>query len=273
MIQSQSTLTEVPDPPFPSRILRSIGRLVPDLPYVRGASNRILKPLNNILGYTGPYNCDVLGFKMVLSPSECVDGNLYFAPHLYDRREISFLIQRFPRDGVLIDGGLYKGFWSLRFATRFPDARVIAIEANPSIFESLSRNIAKNSLRNVTAFNVGLSDAEGEAELFLNISGNLGGSSFIRNDRVETSSVRVKTAPLASVVSAAGLQKIDILKPALEGMELRVLTSFFQDVSDVLYPSYICCETWGDSGVSELLRAKGYCEVARGRENVVFERR
>jgi len=85
-------------------LLRLIGRAVPDIRFVRAIPNRILKPLHKALGFDGGI-VNVLGFQMRLDPNECVDGWLWFSPHLYDRIEIDFLMKHFPNDGVFLDVG------------------------------------------------------------------------------------------------------------------------------------------------------------------------
>ena len=87
---------------------------------------------------------DVLGFKMYLFPTQFIDGILCFASHLYDKKEIEFIIKIFPTDGVLIGGGTYKGFWSLRFASIYPNAKIFTVEPNPEIFEVFQFNIKIN---------------------------------------------------------------------------------------------------------------------------------
>jgi hypothetical protein len=88
-----------------------IGRLEPDIPKIRGFHNRVLKPLYLWIFGDTEEECYVFGkFKMKLRIKECVDGNLFFAPHLYEKKEIKFIEKNFPNNGVFIDVGAYKGF-------------------------------------------------------------------------------------------------------------------------------------------------------------------
>ncbi|MGQ9881706.1 MAG: FkbM family methyltransferase, partial [Armatimonadota bacterium] len=138
---------------------------------------------------------DVLGIKMYLNPAETVDGNLWFAPHLYDRKELSYLFKRFPSNGVLVDVGAYIGFWSILFARHFPQSTVIAIEANPTTFQRLIENIKLNHLTNIRAVNVGAADKEGVLPLSIGYHCNLGSASFVLHHR-EGYTLDVQVKPL-----------------------------------------------------------------------------
>ncbi len=252
--------------------LRWIGRCVPDIPYVRAIPNRVLKPLHCRLRL-GAGVVDVLGVRMFLVPSETVDGNLWFAPHLYDRREITFLLRRFPPNGVLVDIGAYIGFWSMLFAYRFPSSTVVAVEANPVVYERLLQNIHMNRFPNVKAINVGAAEREGIFSLSVGNHHNLGSASFVRRHR-EGYTVDVPVKKLSDIVlQDAGISSIDVLKVDIEGYETPVLQRFFADSPRSLFPKYICAEITLSPELPELLSKHGYIPVLRSRENMVFELR
>ena len=123
--------------------IRWVSHKVPNIRYVRSIPHRILKPMHKALRLQGGL-VDVLGFKMHLDPNECVDSHLWFTPRSYDCQELDFLMHSFPDRGVFLDAGSNIGYWSLRFAQRFPNCRIYAIEANPATFDILSQNINVN---------------------------------------------------------------------------------------------------------------------------------
>ena len=265
-------LFSIQKPPFLSNCLRFIGRLIPNIKYIRAIPNRILKPINSLLGFRGPYIVKIDEFYMCLLPEECVDGNLYFSAHLYDRKEILFLLKRFPKDGVLIDAGAYKGYWSLKFACRYPNAMIYAIEPNPYVFDVLKFNIKINGYKNIVPINLGLSDNEEELYLHLNLSGNLGGSTFREGIIINGDKIKVKVAPLLKIINEFNIEKIDILKLDIEGFEPRVLSKFFSQAPKHLYPKYIVLEMHFFS-ITDLPYEfqKNYRVVLKGRENWVFQ--
>ena len=251
-------------------VLRWIGRQTPNIPFIRAIPNRILKPLHFAMGLNGGV-VNVLGFKMYLEPSECVDGNLWFSPQLYDRAEIRFLLARMPHDGVFVDVGANIGFWALYFSYFHPKSRICAIEANPATFTVLLKNIEINAFRNILPILVGVSDHFGELPLYCNDNGNRGADSFAdyANDRARRLMVDVK--PLLSILISSGEDRIDVMKIDIEGFEDRVLMRFFSEAPNRLWPHFICAEISRVPQVIPLLQNKGYRTVFSAGENCVFE--
>ena len=250
-------------------LLRWIGRQTPNIPYVRAIPNRVLKPIHATFELKGGV-VDVLGFKMLLEPTECVDGNLWFAPQLYDRDEINYLRKRMPQDGVFIDVGANIGFWALYFAHLYPNSRICAIEANPSTFSVLLENIEINVFCNIRAIHAGVADCTGELPLYCNYNGNRGADSFVDYSSSRGHSVMVAVRSLFSILVEATVTRIDVLKIDIEGFEVRVLDRFFLEAPCGLWPRYICVEISHVPEVVPLLETRGYRNVLLANENCVF---
>lgn len=252
-----------------STVLRRFGSLTPDIPYVRAIPNRILKPLHKLLGLGGGI-VPVLDFRMRLDPDECVDGNLWFAPHLYDRKEITFFLRRFPDRGVFVDVGANIGFWSLRFSAAFPQSRIYAIEANPDTFQVLCENIQVNDFQNITPVHIGVSNEFGVLPLYCNDTGNRGGDSFDNAASGRNRHVKVRVNPLTSILADVGIDRVDLLKIDIEGLEELVLSNFFSEAPDRLWPRYICAEISHVPEVVVLLEKNRYRLILSTRENGIF---
>jgi FkbM family methyltransferase len=251
-------------------LLRWIGRNIPNIPYIRAIPNRLLKPLHSALGFEGGL-VDVLGFKMYLEPTECVDGNLWFAPHLYDRYEIRYLQKQVPQDCILVDVGANIGFWSLCFSHTYPKSKICAIEANPETFYTLLENIEINGFQNIIPINVGVSDCAGELPLYCNDDGNRGADSFSAYKNNRARYVMVMVEPLLSLLVTAGMTRIDVLKMDIEGFEERVLVRFFAEAPRELWPRFICLEVSHVPQVVPRLQEIGYDKVLSAGENFVFK--
>lgn len=121
---------------------------------------------------------------------------------------------------IVVDAGASVGFFSLRHAPRVgPGGRVLAFEANPSVFPLLQRNIRKNGLSQVQAFPFALSDRSGTLR-------------FASADRTTSSghvaqsgepSIAVAAMTLDELVLKESLPRIDLLKMDVEGHEPEVI--------------------------------------------------
>jgi len=219
--------------------LLKITRHLPPLPYISGISNRIIKPfyLRKPRAFIA---INVLNFKMILDPKECVDGNLLFIPHLYDRHEVRTLSKWLQPGDTFIDIGANIGFYSLLTSYMVgSNGKVISIEADPTNFDRLVENILFNKANNIVPINYGVSDKTESIQLGICTTGNRGGNSFLRvgNDHVE-----VQCHPLLNLLQANNIHRIDALKIDIEGFEYRVLSKFFNEVPTKLYPRLIIIE-------------------------------
>ena len=266
---------------FLKATLKAIGRIEPDIPKIRAIHNLLLKPI--FLGLYGDTEeiTDVLGFKMKLRVKECVDGNLYFAPHLYDRKEINYAMVDFPLDGTFIDVGAYKGFWSLYFASRYPNSTILAIEANPMVFEILVENIKLNKFSNIVPINYAVADEEGEVEFFIPNNNNLGGSCILDKDildkerfslRTKGMIIHVRTKTLLNILLEHDIKNIDLLKMDIEGYEIKVLKKFFETSPTRLFPKKMVVEYIHNPEVDDLISSYGYKLVFKTHDNSVFVR-
>jgi FkbM family methyltransferase len=215
--------------------------LTRQLPRIKGAG-KIGKLMRQCYCRKGrsDIEADVLGFKMLLDPSDSLEGELLFAPQLYDRKEVSILRQHLKPGHTFIDGGANVGFYSL-MASHLVSAngRVVAVEADPNNASRLKTNLEINQIKNVRLVNAGLSDKTETLRLGLNTSGNRSGHSFLYDG---PDAVNVECKPLLDVLSAEGIRKIDGAKFDIEGFEFRVLRKFFQDAPPELWPSFIIVE-------------------------------
>lgn len=252
-----------------SNTLRTLGRMMPNIPKIHAFPNRILYPIHRALRLPGGTS-DVLGAKMILDPNECVDRWLWFMPHLYDRAELSFAMRHFPLNGIFIDAGANIGFWSLIIASHFPQAEIFSIEANPDTLELLQKNIELNGLKNITVVRYGLSDTQGELPLYCSDSGNRGGDSFIRKNCVRK--INVPVLSLQDVCKKFDINSIDFLKMDIEGMEPKVLSAFFEKAPQLLWPIYICIEFVHSPDIMDMLVLHGYSKILQSRENTIFAR-
>ncbi len=247
-------------------LLRSISRLAPDIPLIRAIPTRVFWPIHKNLGLGGGGVVDVLGFKMRLDPNECVDASLWFVPHLYDRHELAFLKTRFG-GRKFIDLGANIGFWSAFVAHHWPEAKVLAIDANPNTYALAEENMKLNGFTKVKVLNLGAAAENGTLPLYLNETGNRGGDTLKHGGNGERM-IEVPVKRLSDILAEHGMQDAEFMKVDIEGMEIEVLTELF--TNSTIRPRYICAETLHSPGLVHLLQQHGYRCILQCKENAIF---
>lgn len=231
-------------------ILRFLGGIIPVwLPHGTAIGNRLLKPIYCYLSGDKWQKIDIWGnLRMKVNPCECVGGNLFFSPQLYDRNERLWIQERLESNSVFIDVGANLGtytLWASKFLSK--EGRMLAIEADPQTFCVLQENIALNNIKcQLILENMGVSDVD-ESLCFYRNKMNAGGNSFFKvspDDDLEHA-VRLRVEPLYEILKRHEIMKIDFLKIDIEGFELKVLTKFFADCANKnvqLFPKHVLVE-------------------------------
>lgn len=141
---------------------------------------------------------------------------------VFDGHEYAFETR--TRAPSIVDAGAHVGAATHYFKRRYPDARVLAFEANPVTFALLQENIARNHLSDVHATQAALAPQSGEIAFYTTPTDDepgAWGDSAIRQawHEEETAVVRVPAVTLSSLLS----EPVDLLKLDIEGMETAVL--------------------------------------------------
>ena len=240
--------------------LRFVGHRLPHWPKTHAVTNRVLKPIYNRFDQ-GAVVSDVLGFRMELDPTECVDAMLLFSPQLYDPEEVAFIKDRVRGGDVFVDVGANIGFYTLLAASLVGDrGRVLAIEADPENYRSLVENIERNGVESAVAIPIGVSDRQEVLRLSHHEGGNKGGHSFAG---LGGEGVDVRCDTLCHIFGRAGIERVDYMKMDIEGFEYKVLREFMSTCDNSMFPTYIQYEHThlNDSGLADLVGAHGYKEI------------
>jgi FkbM family methyltransferase len=214
---------------------------------------------------------NVLSFKMVLDSSDSLEGELLFAPHLYDRREIACLRKHLKPGDTFVDAGANVGFYSL-IASQIvgPTGTVLAVEADSVNASRLKINLQQSGVINVQLANLGLSDRSETLRLGLNTSGNRSGHSFLYDG---PDAVNVECKTFNEVLTTESIRKIDLAKFDIEGFEFKVLQKFFHEAAQTSWPKHFIIESnpfFGNRGGGDplqLLAQQGYHIVQLGEIN------
>ena len=127
---------------------------------------------------------------------------------------------------MFIDVGAHIGVHTL-MASRLvgSSGAVVAIEASPSTYASLQRNLALNRVGNVRAVNIAASDQRGILKFYRGPNQDLG-SSTIYPEVARVGSqleAEIETAPLTEILSASELARARVIKIDVEGAEDAVV--------------------------------------------------
>lgn len=130
------------------------------------------------------------------------------------------------REGdIFIDVGANIGLMSI-FSSRVigNKGKVYSFEPVLETFTILQKNIEINKIRNVGAFNIGISDTKGKSFIYTNPYAGKGSSSFIKPlDQSESTEYEIIIETLDEFLISHHLANIRMVKIDVEGWELHVL--------------------------------------------------
>jgi FkbM family methyltransferase len=237
----------------------------------RGAFRPWLSRLVHLFG-AGPVDATYQGasFRLHHLASGTERGAL-FNPD-YNLPELDFLREHAPKGGVFIDVGANVGTYAVALAKHVgANGRVIAIEPLPSAGARLAFNAQASQLTNLTLVKAAAGDTDGTLKIETD-GGNLGASHVSATGDVEVPSYKLLT-----VLNDNGITRVDALKIDVEGYEDRVLTPFFRDAPQVLWPAAVAIEhleqkAWQDDCIKGMI-ARGYAVAGKTRSNTLLVRR
>ena len=281
MTISPPHITAVNDPaspPFgafvPTRAQAAIISLAHRSRLKRGAFRPMLSRLVNLLR-AGPIDVQYQGasFRFHHQASATERGAL-FNPG-YNLDELDFLRAHAPTGGVFVDVGANVGTYAMVLARHIgPGGKVIAIEPHPVTHARLAFNRAASRLEQVTLVAAAAGPSDGE--LLIETDGDNLGASHVVSTTPSSSAIKVPSRRLQGILGETGLTRVDALKIDVEGFEDRVLTGFFRDAPQALWPRAVVIEhlsrqEWLSDCIADML-ARGYLEAGKTRSNTFLLR-
>jgi FkbM family methyltransferase len=265
-------------PPFgacvPTRAQAAIISLAHRSRLKRGAFRPMLSRLINLLR-AGPVDVQYQGasFRFHHQASATERGAL-FNPG-YNLDELDFLRAHAPTGGVFVDVGANVGTYAMVLARHIgPGGKVIAIEPHPVTHARLAFNRAASRLEQVMLVAAAAGPSDGE--LLIETDGDNLGASHVVSTTPSSSAIKVPSLRLERILAEAGISKVDALKIDVEGFEDRVLTGFFRDAPQALWPRAVVIEhlskqEWLSDCIADML-ARGYLEAGKTRSNTFLLR-
>jgi FkbM family methyltransferase len=178
--------------------------------------------------------------------------------------ELIYMERLLSPGSVFIDVGANMGIYTLVASKLVGEGgRVMAFEPSAQSFPILRQNIALNSLTNVCALPVALSDSAGKAWLYH--PGLPEGNSLGRDPAWGNDAEEVSTETLDHIVEEASVKQVDVIKIDVEGAEelvmrgaTKILTSMHPAIIFEVNPSYSALLGLSAQGASKLLQSLGY---------------
>jgi FkbM family methyltransferase len=240
----------------------------------RGAFRPMLSRLVNLLR-AGPVDVQYQGaaFRFYHQASATERGAL-FNPD-YNRQELDFLRAHTPAGGVFVDVGADVGTYAMVLARHVgASGKVIAIEPHPVTHARLAFNRAASGFTQVSLVAAAAGPSDGE--LMIETDGDNLGASHIVSGEPAGNAIRVPSLRLRRILDDAGAGRVDALKIDVEGYEDRVLTGFFKQAPQALWPRAVVIEhlsqnEWRDDCIAGML-ACGYAETGKTRSNTLLVR-
>jgi FkbM family methyltransferase len=143
-------------------------------------------------------------------------------------RDREYAIRLKDEPSFIIDAGANIGIASIYFATKFPNARVIAIEPEEKNFALLERNTRPYA--NISPVKAALWNESGEVSL---IDPGQGPWSFQTRGDTPNSTIRVKAITIPDIQQKFSVRQIDILKIDIEGAEKEIFENAAPWIDDV----------------------------------------
>jgi FkbM family methyltransferase len=240
----------------------------------RGAFRPMLSRLVNLLR-AGPVDVAYQGaaFRFYHQASATERGAL-FNPD-YNIEELDFLRARTPAGGVFVDVGANVGTYAMVLARQVGvNGKVIAIEPHPVTHARLAFNRAASSFTQVTLVAAAAGASDGELMIETD-GGNLGASHIVSGERADHA-IKVPSLRLQRILDDAKVSHVDALKIDVEGYEDRVLTGFFREAPQSLWPRAVVIEhlsrnEWLEDCIADMI-ARGYADAGKTRSNTLLVR-
>ncbi len=220
--------------------------------------------------FAAPLPGSATGLRFECDPRNVIAREVFFAGG-YEPQETA-LVGHLLRPGwTFVDVGAHWGYFSLLAAERVgPSGRVVAVEADPTIFGILERSIALNAgrLGHVAAIHEAVAGESGSLPFRVidERLDNWGTARLAMPGDDAATTVAVRAEPLDALLDAAGVGAVDLLKMDIEGAEAAALRGMhaglaagrYRRILLELHPPQIREYGSTPEAVMDALRSAGY---------------
>ena len=197
---------------------------------IRLGKYRLINALWRTAAGAGPFDRMALlnrsGMCMPCDVSELLQRQFYyFGTYFLEDEILSCWETAAKRADVIFDVGANMGIYSLTALAANSGATVHAFEPTPEIAARLRNTAAMNNLRRLIVNELAVADWNGQAALqrCRGGDGSNGGMNYITSNDLEKTSEAVAVVSLDSYCTDRGIDRIDLIKLDIQGMEYSAL--------------------------------------------------
>jgi FkbM family methyltransferase len=165
---------------------------------------------------TGIKNSRVFGYDIELDLCDYIQRSVYL--NTFEPQESTWIKDYLQPGMTFVDVGANIGYYSLMAASLVGDrGRVFAFEPSPYVHGKLQATIDRNQIANIQAIQAGLSDTEGNLQLFIQTQPGNHTPSMVETPGCR--SIEVPVYQLDKYLSTNQIDRVDLLKIDVEGFE------------------------------------------------------
>ncbi len=181
----------------------------------------------------------IYGVNNHFIPNESFTAFISYETQLEKCKNESLFAYQPRRGDIVLDLGAGLGEETLYYSQLVGHkGRVLAIEANPAVFEVLKKTIALNKLSNVSIFNMAVFEKNGTINLSAGYPSYEAGSVTKENNR---NTVTIPAIRIDSFLEKQKTERIDFLKANIEGAERYIISTLTtMQVSKIRHIAIAC---------------------------------
>lgn len=169
-----------------------------------------LLKINNETQYLLPNFLEPIAFALL------VDG-------VYEPECIKLMLSLLAQDSLFLDIGANIGAFSIPAAKQLKklNGKVIAVEASPTIFPYLKKNVEINNLENIELLSLAVTNSDHNSVDFYEAPTEKFGMGSI-SPQFQSTAISVQTMTIDSILKDQELSKVSFMKVDVEGYEAEV---------------------------------------------------
>lgn len=162
---------------------------------------------------------NVIGLKVPLA-FRFNSSDKWLLNKIFNEEEYKFNLHNF-KPKIILDCGANVGYSATYFATKYPEAGIIAIEPEAENYQMLTYNT--HFFDNIKCIRAAIWNEEGYIKILPDCPGNT--LAFMTEETSADDPNALKTLTISKLISMTGYDEIDLLKIDIEGAEKEVFSA------------------------------------------------